>query len=318
MLLNLLSSRNSRCSKDDFSDILKRVKSFEKIKLDSESKEKSERMRIFESWQELTIGGGNKQEVELEELDNEQYKNLFYKTVESRLDETANILGINVDNALVERLDQAENDKEKSEAQKELIKSVVKQISSIPAGKWAFYPNEIERRRKINCSGSALLCGHILNKVGINTEYGYPAGHAINFVRLADGSLEYIDAHGNIIKDNIESEEEIIGGVKVRKINDKDIEYKLIPIFSQKDSIGTMLGNLESLKISAQKGDSEAKGIYENNRSLFDVTNYQILYESLYPEVGKLLKNREWMDEEKRVKDIHERWRRKAKNKKSR
>ena len=276
---------------------------------ESASKEKVEKTQIFESWQKLITGRESEKRHGAGELKEEEYRNLLYETMVSRLDETINALGINIDHTIINRLHRAENEVQKTAAQKELIASIVHQLSSIPNAKWAFYPREIERQKKINCSGSALLCGYILDKFGIKTEYGTPAGHAVNFAVMVDGSLAYIDSRNNTIKHNLENTEELIEGVRVRRINNKDVGYNIIPVYSQKDSVVAILGNLESLKTSAKKGDLEAREIYENERYLFDQANYQELCDSLYPETSRFLKSKTWQDEEKRAQDLYEKLR---------
>src|SRR4030065_628978 len=95
------------------------------------------------------VGEVSEQTVEPEKLDNERYKDLLYKAVEDGLGKTADILGIKVDDVFTEKLNQTESDKEKAEMQEEIIKSLARQINSIPAGTWAFTPKEIEEQKKL-------------------------------------------------------------------------------------------------------------------------------------------------------------------------
>lgn len=277
-------------------------------KIETESESEPERLKVFESWQELTVGEVGEQTIGSEKLDNEQYKEMFYETIENRLDKTIDILGIDADKSLVEKLNQAEDEKQKTETQKQIIKSVSKKISSIPMGKWAFYPKEIEREKKLNCSGSALVCGSLLNKLGIKTEYGSPAHHAMNFTELADGSVMYVDSRNNIVKE-IETEEETFNDLKIRRINDNSIEYKIVPSLSQKDAVAGILGNIEALKTEAKKEDSKdsiAKEIYEKDKELFNATNYFELNKKLYPSLNELRSKEEWKEEEKRINKLHD------------
>lgn len=262
-----------------------------------------EKAKTFETWQNLVTGEKKEPDTKVENLENEQFKELLHKEVEDKLDETTKVLDVKLDEAFVERMNKEENSKEKARMQKEIVKSVVEQLNSIPHDKWAFTPQEIEKRKKMNCSGAALLCGHILNKAGIKTEYGYPAGHAMNFVELADGSIEYVDARTNVIED-IKTEEEEVSGVKIRKLDHKGIDYKLIPSVSQEDAMGAMMSNIEALKGEAKKedGDPAAKEIYENNKDLLEAVNYQKISDDLYPELAKFFKTKEWKDEENRIR----------------
>ncbi len=262
-----------------------------------------EEIEPLESWPKLVVGQEATFDIDIENSENEKVKEALYKIIESRLNETIKILGMDIDNNLIEKINNTENVKEKTKLQKEFIRSVARQINSIEDGKWAFYPAEIEKQKKINCSGSALLAGHVLARAGIETEYGNPVGHAINFSKLADGSLIYIDARNRLVK-KIKAEEIEIEGQKIKKIDDKDIDYKLIPIFSNRDSIVSVLRNLESLKMSAKEGDAEAQKIYEDNRSIFDATNYLELSEKLYPEATALSQTEEWRQEESTVTEI--------------
>ena len=143
-----------------------------------------EEIEPLESWPKLVVGQEATFDIDIENSENEKVKEALYKIIESRLNETIKILGMDIDNNLIEKINNTENVKEKTKLQKEFIRSVARQINSIEDGKWAFYPAEIEKQKKINCSGSALLAGHVLARAGIETEYGNPVGHAINFRRL--------------------------------------------------------------------------------------------------------------------------------------
>ena len=273
-----------------------------------EPEPKASKQEILKNWQELVVGEKKESDIDVGKLDNEQFKNLLYKKVEERLDETTKILGLNADEKLIKKMDEAKSKEEKAEAQKEIIKSVVKQINSIPFGKWAFAPREIERQKKLNCSGAALICGSMLNKVAIKTEYGSPAHHAMNFTELADESLLYVDSRNNIVK-KIEAEEESFKGLKIRRINDRSIEYKIIPSLSQRDATIDILENTEALKGEAQKEDSDdsvAKEIYEKDKEVLDLVDYSKLSKELYPDLNEFRSKDKWQEEEKRINKLHD------------
>jgi len=277
------------------------------LKPDKKSEFLPNREEIFKNWQELVVGEKKESDIDMDKLDDEQFKDLLSKRIEERLDETTKILGLNTDEKLIKRMNEAKIKEEKAEVQEEVIKSVAKQINSIPVGKWAFTPREIEREKKLNCSGAALICGSMLNKIGIKTEYGSPANHAMNFAELADGSLLYVDSRNNIVK-KIETEEENFKGVKIRKIDDENIEYKIVPYFPQRDAIKPIFNNIKSLKIEAQKEDSkdkDAKEIYRKDKKMVDSVDYFKLGEELYPDLNDFRQTKEWQEEEKRINKLH-------------
>ena len=278
------------------------------LKPDKESEPRFNREEIFKNWQELIVGEKKESDIDMDKLDNEQFKDSLYEGIEERLDETTETLGLNIDENLIKTMNEPKSKEEKAEAQEEVVKSVVKQINSIPSGTWAFTPKEIERQKKLNCSGAALVCGSMLNKIGIKTEYANPVDHAMNFAELADGSLLYVDSRNNIVK-KIEVEEDNFKGVKIRKINDKDIEYKIVPYFPQRDAIISILDNVESLKPDAQKedsGDLDAKEIYEKDKKMFDSVDYSKLSEELYPDLNEFCQTKEWKGEKKRIDELRD------------
>jgi len=281
------------------------------VEKEKESELSFEKKDILENWQELVVGEKKESDIDMDKLDNEQFKDLLYGKIEERLDETTKILGLNTDENLVKKMEEAKDKEEKSEAQKEVIKSVVKQINSIPTGTWGFTPKEIEKQKKLNCSGAALVCGSMLSKIGIETEYASPSGHSMNFVELVDESLLYIDSRNNIVK-KIEAEEENFKGVKIRKINDKDIEYKIVPSFSQRDAIIPILDNIESLKNAAKREDSKspddlvAKEIYRKDKEMLDSVDYSQLDKELYPNLNEFWQTEEWRGEEKRIDELRD------------
>lgn len=147
--------------------------------------------------------------------------------------------------------------KEQSEVQLQFLEDLAEKISEILPDSWSINFRQAIENNALNCSNCASLTGLILenNKEKFNLqniEYGFPYGHAINIITLADGRVFYVDSKNNIVEDfelNKNTKIEDKNGLKVYKINELKgkIDYKIIPALPLKEGILiSYLGNLES------------------------------------------------------------------------
>ncbi len=230
----------------------------------------------------------------------------MYDILEPTLDKILQSLEIQPDLNSVEKINETRNVAEKAKHQKELLDNTMKNFKKVPFKKWSFFPSQIQEAKSFNCSGSALLMGHLLNKSGIETYYCAPPGHSANIAKLADGSIFYLDSRINIqtpeeIEKNIvpirkeTAKEEEKEGIKMLKLDQPDIEYKIIPTFFQKDSLASMLDNFDSLK---ETKDEEATDVYNHFKPSLDKTDFDKMKEEIYPGLNKYQASEEFRNEE--------------------
>ena len=128
--------------------------------------------------------------------------------------------------------------------------------------RWDSWPKKMKESGMFNCVGATLVGLEILEKAGIENYWGNPVGHVINIVKLSNGKWWYVDfLNGKLNVFEIEPEETVIGGTRVFNINNKDIEYRLIPVLDKREATRSILGNLCSAK-----EESEDRGIPDEDR----------------------------------------------------
>jgi len=142
-----------------------------------------------------------------------------------------------------------------------------------------------------NCVGATLLGINALKEKEIESYYGNPWGHVVNIAKLSNGKWMYVDFKNNMVKE-ITPEEVTLGGCRMLKIDDENIDYKLIPIYDSSVAVGSIIGNLSGLE--AEKGNEEGQDIYQN------------IKQKLFPEIQKTEDMGEMKAEKERVESIQE------------
>ena len=294
-------------------------------KTETETKEEEEKFEKIrndvENW--TTLVGVDKENAGFvsEKLDPPELKEKMYSILEPTLDKILQSLEIQPDLNSAEKIRETKDAAEKTKYQKEFLDNTMKSFKKVSFKKWSFFPSQIQETKGFNCSGSALLMGRLLNKSGIETYYCAPPGHSVNIAKLADGSLFYLDSRINIqtpedTEKNIVSirketaKEEEKEGIKILKINQPDIEYEIIPILSQKDSLAAMLDNFGSLKETEMEArteknkkekDEEAVETYNRFKPSLDKIDFNEMKEKLYPGLKKYQASEEFKNEEERI-----------------
>jgi len=153
--------------------------------------------------------------------------------------------------------------------------------------------------KKFNCAGATLLGMNLLDKGGIKSYCGNPHGHVVNIVKLSNGEWWYVDFRNgkkNFLK--LEAEEIEIVGTQILKINQPEINYKLIPVYNNTEAAGFVLGNLSSLKHEVEhsgkpdknSNEKQAKELIKKHEQIFQKTDFYLLHEILYPKFVELEK----------------------------
>jgi hypothetical protein len=112
-----------------------------------------------------------------------------------------------------------------------------------------------------NCSGAAMVLGHILNEeLHIKAEQINPLYHAVNLVTYSDGSTQYVDPRNNKTHDiKLEEFIEEKDGFKIYKVNKGGLEYSLLPVANAEHAAGlTFMTNICSLDNSSKKDKNAA------------------------------------------------------------
>lgn len=249
-------------------------------------------------------------------LDREKLKDELYESIKPAIEKTIEVLGIRPDGKILESLEEKGSKEELSLKQLDIVRSLTKQFKKVPDAKWSFFPKEIQRTGKINCSGSALLMGYMFNKLDIENYYSSLPGHAANIVRLADDSMFYINPSMRTDNlDNLEpnvvkiknAEEKEINDIPILKIDQPDIEYSIITLLDQKESVSNILGNLGSLKESViKKDDREAGIVHDRIREFIEKIDFGQLESHLYPELNSFHQSREYKEESKEIETLRD------------
>ena len=231
-------------------------------------------------------------------------------------------LGLRIDAELVKKIQNAKSLEEKSTLELEYIKQAHTQINEIvqkfnrsadKSTKWDSWPKRMRETREFNCVGATLLGINLLEKGGIKSYYGNPYGHVVNIVKLSNGEWWYVDfRNGKLIK--LEPEKTTIAGVPTLKINQPDIDYKIIPLYDNSEAAGSVLGNLSSLKHEAENESTpgediekkEAKEYLEKYSQNFQKADFSLLHQSLYPKFIKFYKTDEMKKEISRIDSMRD------------
>jgi hypothetical protein len=181
-------------------------------------------------------------------------------------------------------------------SEEEYIEKVRIQINSLPKKirkdtHWDSWPKKMREDEGFNCVGATLLGINALKEKGIESYYGNPWGHVVNIAKLLNGKWMYIDLRNNVVKE-ISPEEISLKECRVLKINDEDIDYKIIPIYDNSTAVGSIIGNLSELE--AERENEEGQDIYQN-----------IKYK-LFPEIKKIEDTEEMQIEKERIESIEE------------
>lgn len=226
---------------------------------------------------------------------------LYQKLLKPKMDSVINAWGFR---SVIEEcrtsLSEA-TDENRVKTEKTVIKKLLKAFKGIPAKTWAFFPEAMAQEKAANCSGSAMILGHILNEeLKIKTEQANPWNHAVNIVTYNDGSTQYVDPRNNKIHE-LELEEcvEEKDGFRVYKIDQGSLKYGLLPVAKAEHAAGlTLMTNTVSLSNYSQK-DKQASETMAKYASTLDpafAKKYSDIHYTANPDTDP-----KWIAERRRV-----------------
>jgi len=278
---------------------------------------------LGEAWAEMVVDDSDTPE-NISGMTTEEIKKWLFESMMKDVEIFTNELGLKNDQVLIEKIQKTENLDEKSALELEYIRNAHTQVDDIvhnfdesenKSTKWDSWPKRMRKTKEFNCVGATLLGINFLEKGGIKSYYGNPAGHVINIAKLSNGEWWYVDFRNgkqNIIK--IEPEETSLADVLVLKINHPSIDYRLIPIYENSEAVCSILSNLASLKRTAENKNipdentekKEAKEYLEKYKSNFEKTDFSLFHQTLYPKFIKAEKTKEMQGEIRRIDNMRE------------
>lgn len=285
----------------------------------SESEYLKQKVRLAQEWSNLS-GVEMSPDIDFSELSDEELIKFLYDNLMQGVDRAIEEIGFIINADLKMAIDKETDLQKKSEFQRELIDSILKQTRGVTEGgkfnrgkedKWAFYPEQIAKAKRLNCSGATLVIGRILENFGFQVEHGFAAHHAVSVVKLADGHSYYVDSRRN--RHNIvalEDEVKSIGSFQYQDLHHPQIAYEMIiPVPKEQAEVEVVISNYNAMRQESKKPDSqdsEAKRqIQELDKKMKDI-DFGALWDRLFPSNKELhTEIKEWLDEEKRVDAKH-------------
>ena len=278
---------------------------------------------LGEAWAEMVVDDSDTPE-NISGMTTEEIKKWLFESMMKDVEIFTNELGLKNDQVLIEKIQKTENLDEKSALELEYIRNAHTQVDDIvhnfdesenKSTKWDSWPKRMRKTKEFNCVGATLLGINFLEKGGIKSYYGNPAGHVINIAKLSNGEWWYVDFRNgkqNIIR--IEPEETFLADVLVLKINHPSIDYRLIPIYENSEAVCSILSNLASLKRTAENKNipdenienKEAKEYLEKYKSNFEKTDFSLFHKILYSKFITVRKTKEMQGESRRINNMRE------------
>lgn len=295
------------------------------IEVDIEQQELSpeQKKTLGEVWTEMVINNGDTSE-NINVMTEDEIKQYLFDSIMKDIENFSEELGLQINTELVEKIQNAKSVEEKSALELDYIRQAHAQVDEIvqkfdrsadKSTKWDSWPKRMRETKEFNCAGATLLGIYLLEKGGIQSQYGNPHGHVINIAKLSNGEWWYVDFRNgkqNIIK--LEPEEIEIAGVPTLKIKQANIDYRLIPLYANSEAAGSVLGNLSSLKHEAEEGSTldediekkEAKEYLEKYGQNFQKADFSLLHQSLYPKFIEFDKTGEMQKEIARIDSMRD------------
>lgn len=190
----------------------------------------------------------------------------------------------------------------KAKIERSVVKELLKKFKGIKENKFAFFPEAMAQEKSANCSGCALVLGHILNEeLKIKTEQANPWNHAVNIVTYSDGQTQYVDPRNNKIHD-LELKEciEEKDGFRVYKIDKGGLRYGLLPVANAEHAAGlTLMTNTVALEHDARNKDKKAletMNKYGNNLNPTFAKKYTDIHYTSNPDTDP-----KWLEERRKT-----------------
>lgn len=274
--------------------------------------------QIAQMWSEMILGC-DVAKKDFDKMDNEEFKRWLTETLSEEIGKTRNKFGIKPEDSLLEKIKNSTNAEEKAELQKEYILDCQDKMQvfveefkkrEYHSTRWVTMPLLMNEYKSFNCVGASMIGRDLLEKAGIESYFGKPAGHVVNIARLANGDWWYVDFLNNRSQvRKIEPKIKKICGIDILEINERDVIYKYVPLTDGSGAVDSILRNMDCLKYEADDpeipDDLPEKKIAKDYLIRFDEyfsgIDFDGLHGRLFPEMVRLLDNDEIRGENKRV-----------------
>lgn len=237
-----------------------------------------EKQYLVDIWNDK-IASNNFNIKNIEQVNNEEVKQLLFNSLMTDIKEISNEWELMPNKNLPD------------EKYLEEIQTEMNKVQTDRDTHWDSFPKSIKEHKGFNCVGATLLGMNALKEKGIDSYYGNPWGHVVNIIKLENGEVIYLDLKNNR-KEIINPKEIEINGVKVLKIDNPSIDYRLIPIYDNFFSVGSVIGNLSGLE--TENKNEEAQNELQNIKN------------KLFPEFQDIDSSEEMKYEKERIESMEE------------
>ncbi len=274
---------------------------------------------LADLWTEVAIDNAIPPQ-EIEAMSSAEIKKWLFESLMSDVDILAEEWGMDLDVALIEKIQQTESgfEREKLEIEYFLaahakIDERVKKFSRSPekSAKWDSWPKKMRETGEFNCVGATLLGIRALGAAGIENYLGNPYGHAVNIVKTSAGNWFYVDfRNGKRNVFNLEPEIVKINEVTVLKVKSPRTDYRLIPIDDVEDISSSIIANFSSLAREAvdpsvpdqSPEKKDAKEIMDRYGAKLNCEELDDFDEALFPGIIHFDETPETQEEKRRLK----------------
>ncbi|MBU4141365.1 hypothetical protein KKE99_00635 [Patescibacteria group bacterium] len=279
----------------------------------AESKELSfeEKKQLVEVWGKIVLGKADSLQ-DIDAMTSEDIKKWLFNSLMQEIDSLAKEWGIESDKDLTRKIQEEQNLENKAKLEAEHIKEMHDKVSGIAENfdmasadvHWSSWPGRMKETKQFNCVGATLLGINFLNKAGIKSYYGMPAGHVANVARLSNGEWQYADFLVQKLVKKINPSETRLGNTEVLKIDDEDIGFRVVPLLKNSEAPSSILDNLSELKEEEinQNMPKETVDYISKFQGQFSRVDFSDLSKKLYPDARALEETKEMKEEVERKK----------------
>lgn len=278
-----------------------------------------EKSRLVDLWSQVALGTGEKPQ-DVAGMKNADMKQWIYASLMREVKELGKEWGFLPDTELIEAIAQESDPRKKANLQLRYITACNAQFKEFRAEKsgshdsrWDTMPLTMRENRDFNCVGASLLGHALFDEGGIENFFGSPVGHAVNVVRLGDGSFWYVDLRNDFMH-RMDPEMLEISKVKTAKMHYPANVYKYVPLYEAIEMPIFILGNLLALKEESEHEESiaespregSAKQVWKRFEGQFSKVQSDDFQEALYSEIGAASRSEIMQHERMRVEKLRE------------
>lgn len=271
---------------------------------------------VVDLWSMAVIGS----EVEHEVSSESGLREMMHRTLLEQAMHLVESWNLQPDPEVIEKIRQEQDPQLKAQLQEAYIHSLGVRIQNIVrsfdqspprSSKWDSWPQRMKERERFNCVGAILLGSALLDQADIESSIGNPTNHVVNMARLANGDWWYVDLMngGNQIR-RVTPSETKLGPTPVLRLDEPEIDYRLVPLYSMDEIPVLVLGNLASLQHDAQEKEADdeilaAREYASRFSDTFQRVDLSELTDRLYPHAHDVQLTDEMREETERINRLY-------------